>query len=184
MSQYYFAVASLPHLIYNMDKVPPIEQFIEICEKNCSSKDLKLILAASFEDIEQKKIKNTILNNWFIWERNLRNKLVLLRAKKRNVSPEEYIRENPELFVDDKFIREAFEDDSPLEAEDILNYERWSYLDSLEIGHYFDEIKLMIYYLRLQILWRRKDINKEKGTQVFNEILEKFSSEDIPYTIE
>lgn len=176
MSQYYFAVASLPHLTYNMDKVPTIEQFLEICKENLKAKDIKLIKSATFNDLEQKKTNNRILDNWFIWERNLRNKLVLLRAKKKNETPGKYIRKNPELFIDDKFIREAFDDDSPLNAEDILNQERWSYLDQIELGHYFDEIKLFIYYLKLQILWRKKSINKETGSREFNETLEKFSS--------
>jgi hypothetical protein len=181
MSQYYFAVASLPHLTYNMEKVPTVEQFLEICERNLKPRDLELIKAAIFKNIESEKTGNKILDNLFIWEKNLRNRLVFLRAKKRNEPPEKYMRKNPELFIDDRFIREAFEDDSPLDAEDILNRERWAYLDNMELGHYFDEIKLVIYYLKLQILWRKKDLNKEKGAQRFNEILEKFSSEEIPY---
>ena len=177
MSQYYFTVASLPHLTYSMDKIPTIEQFLEICGKNLNTKDFKLIESAVIDDFEDKKSDNKILNNWLIWEKNLRNSLVRLRAKKRNESPDKYLKQNPELFIDDKFIREAFEDDSPLNAEDILNRERWSFLDQLELGHYFDEVKLFVYYLKLQLLWRKNKINKEKGIQNFNEIVESFSSE-------
>ncbi len=184
MSQYYFAVASLPQLVYDMDKIPGIEQFLEICENNVRPGDLALIKSARYDDLEEEKIRNKILNEWFVWEKNLRNTLVLLRSKKRNVSPEKYLRKNPELFIDDTFIREAFEDDSPLEAEDILNCERWSYLDNVELGHYFDEIKLLVYYLKLQLLWRKKGFDKQKGTRKFNEIIENISGnisdEEIP----
>ena len=177
MSQYYFAVASLPHLTYDMEKIPEIDYFLEVCEKNLKARDYKLIKSAVINDLEKKKSNNKILNNWLIWEKNLRNSLARLRARKRNESPEKYLRENPELFIDDKFIREAYEDDSPLNAEDILNSERWDFLDKLEQGHYFDEVRLFVYYLKLQLLWRKNKINKDKGTQRFNEIVETFSSE-------
>lgn len=179
MSQYYFAVASLPHLVYDMEKVPSIEQFLEICETNIKPGDLALIKSARYDDLEGKKVRNKVLKEWLIWERNLRNSLVVLRSKKLHISPEKYLRKNPEIFIDDTFVREAFEDDSPLDAEDILNWERWSYLDNVELGHYFDEIKLVVYYLKLQLLWRKKEIDKQKGTRKFNEIIENLSSEDI-----
>ncbi|MBN2040841.1 MAG: DUF2764 family protein [Spirochaetes bacterium] len=177
MSQYYFAVASLPHLTYDLEKLPEIDNFLQICGENLKTKDFKIIKSAVLDALDKKKIKNKTLNNWLVWEKNLRNSLVRLRAGKKNESPDEYLRNNPELFIDDKFIHDAFEDDSPLNAEDILNRERWSFLDALEKGHYFDEVKLFVYYLKLQLLWRKKRINKEEGSRKFNEIVETFSSE-------
>ena len=86
--------------------------------------------------------------------------------------PKEFERENPDLLLEEKHAREAFEHDSPLAAEDILNWERWSYLEELELGHYFDTDKVLIYYLKLQLLTRIKSFNKEKGTEKFNNIIE------------
>ena len=146
MSQYYFAVASLPQLTYEIEKLPSIDHFLETCEVNVSAGDLKLIKAAIIDDFSTEAVPGRLLKNWYVWEKNLRNKLVLLRARKRDEDPEKYLRENPDLLIDEKIVREAFEHESPLAAEDILNWERWSYLEDVELGHYFDTERLIIYY--------------------------------------
>ena len=172
VNQYYYTVASLPQLSYQMEKIPSVDEFIEICEESLSKNDFKLLKTAVIDDLEPRTVKNQILNTWYIWERNLRNNLVQLRAKRKNVDPQDFERENPDLFHEEKLAREAFEHDSPLTAEDILNWERWSYLEELELGHYFDTDKVLIYYLKLQLLTRIKSFNKEKGTEKFNSIIE------------
>ncbi len=181
MSHYYFTIASLPHLTYDMENLPSIDNFLEICEENISKDDFNLIRSAVINDLEKDRVKNSILSSWYNWERNLRNKLVELRAKKKKEDPEKYKKSNPELLIDDRAVREAFEHESPLTAEDILNWDRWSYLEELELGHYFDTGKLLIYYLKLQLLWRKESFNKEKGTNNFNEIIEKISTEDFSH---
>ncbi|MBN2402167.1 MAG: DUF2764 family protein [Spirochaetes bacterium] len=172
MSQYYFAVASLPHLDYDMEKIPTVEQFLETCENNLKPEHLKLIKSAAFDNLELARTNNKILNNWLAWEKNLRNNLVVLRAENKNEPPEKYLREDQGTLLNYRFISEAYESDSPLNAEDILNLERWSYLDEIEVGHHFDEIKLLVYYIKLQILWRKQSLNKEKGTRKFSQLLE------------
>ena len=49
----------------------------------------------------------------------------------------------------------------------VLLRHRWSLLDDFEVGHYFDIERLIIYYLKLQILWRKQQFNREDGTNVF-----------------
>ncbi len=178
MSHYYFTVASLPHLSYEMENAPKIDDFLITCQENISGKDLEIIKSSIIDDLTKKKTGNSILDSWYAWEKNLRNKLVKLRAKKLKVDAEEFLADTPELLSGDHVTREAFEHESPLIAEDILNWERWSYLDDLELGHYFDLEKLIIYYLKLQILTRKKSFNKERGTEKFNEIIENISKED------
>ena len=70
MAQYYFTAASLPHLSYDMDKFPSIEQFLEICEGNLTKRDFNLLKEASYDDLEDIDTNNRILNDWFIWERS------------------------------------------------------------------------------------------------------------------
>jgi hypothetical protein len=181
MTQYYFLAASLPHLSYDMDKFFSIDQFLETCESSLTVGDFCLLKKASYNDLDEINIKNKILNSWFIWEIHLRNKLVNLRAKKRNENADVYVRRNSSLSIDDKFIQQAFEDESPLEAENILDKERWIFLESMELGHYFDIIKLIVYYLKLQILWRRKYINNERGSKEYNDIINSFQFEDISF---
>jgi hypothetical protein len=178
VSHYYFTVASLPHLSYEMENAPNIDDFLTICDENISSRDLEIIKSSIIDDFNREKPGNSILNSWYGWEKNLRNKLVKLRAKKLKLDPDEFLIDTPELLSGDHITREAFEHESPLAAEDILNWERWSYLEDLELGHYFDLEKLIIYYLKLQILTRKKSFNKERGTEKFNDIIENISKED------
>jgi hypothetical protein len=66
--------------------------------------------------------------------------------------------------------REAFQATSPLDAESVLNKARWEYLELLETGNYFNLSKLIIYFLKLQVLQRKMEIDKEKGKAVFTEV--------------
>ncbi len=178
MSHYYFTVASLPHLSYDMENSPEIDEFLTICEENLKGKDLEIVKSSLIDDLQREKTGTGILDSWYGWEKNLRNKLVLLRAKKLKLDPEEFLVDTPELLSGEHVTREAFEHESPLAAEDILNWERWSFLNELELGHYFDLEKLIIYYLKLQILTRKRSFNKETGTAKFNDIIENISKED------
>ena len=180
MSHYYFLVSSLPYLNYDMEKIPPMEYFLKLCREHTSGNDYDLIKSAVMDDCGQKATSSGILNKWYTGERNLRNKLVILRARKKGVDPERYLRPNPDLSVYERTAQEAFQEDSPLAAENLLNRERWHYLDELELGHYFDTDELIIYYLKLQILWRKMNFDREKGMERYNEIIEKFSGEEFP----
>jgi hypothetical protein len=66
--------------------------------------------------------------------------------------------------------RDAFAQDSPLQAEDILNRGRWMYLDELEAGHYFDIDRILVYALRLQLLARKSLFDAEMGRQMFDKV--------------
>ena len=73
--------------------------------------------------------------------------------------------------------REAAAQESPLAAEELLNRARWSFLDDLEVGCFFTIEKLIIYYLRLQILERKSLFNKEAGTERYKSIYQSITKE-------
>ena len=66
---------------------------------------------------------------------------------------------------------QAFNADSPLMAEEILNKARWRYLDELEFGHYFDIEILVIFFIKLQILERISSFDAEVGSERLNAIV-------------
>ena len=82
-----------------MEKIPSIDEFIEKCDGHLSKKDFGLLKTAVIDDLEPKTVENKILYLWYVWERNLRNKLVQLRAKRKNIDPKEFKRENPSELV-------------------------------------------------------------------------------------
>jgi len=73
--------------------------------------------------------------------------------------------------------REAYNHESPLSGEDILNRARWSHLDELEVGHFFDLDRVIVYYLRLQILARRRIFTRSEGERLFAAINERIMND-------
>ena len=169
MHQYYYAVASLPMLSYDMDTTPEIESFLRMCRQWLSKRDYAILENVSISDLAAKKPDNSALKRWRIWERALRNELTRLRAPKKKIEAEKYLRENPEVWGVDSVAREAYSQESPLAAEDLLNRARWNLFDQLEFGRHFEIEKLLVYHLRLQLLKRKAMLKKEEGTTRFQQ---------------
>ena len=173
MSQYYYVVASLPLLRY--DEQPPItrDYFLTACEGNIEHRHFLLVSRAGIENFDTIDSGSPALDSWTNWEINLRNTLVELRARKTGADPSLYLRDCSYVPGASQVAQEAFSLESPLEAEELLGRGRWNYLDYLEAGHYFDEEKLVLYSLKLQIVERRVQRRAERGEEAFREIVSK-----------
>lgn len=170
MSQYYYAVASLPLLAYEMEKPYSTDAFLLLCREQLSERDYSLLADAGLTWQPGQQATTALLASWWRFDRSLRNELVKLRAAKRGEEAEKYLQGETGVFAAQDLARNAFSQESPLQAEEMLNRARWSYLDELELGHYFDLEKLIIYYFRLQILERKNSFKREKGTENFQTI--------------
>jgi len=95
----------------------------------------------------------------------MRNELVKRRAPKLGLNAEDYMRGNEYDSACARIAEDVFQVESPFTAEEILDRARWRFLEELEIGHYFDIEKLVIYSLKLQILARRSLFSSEKGQE-------------------
>ncbi|MFW5685010.1 MAG: DUF2764 family protein, partial [Spirochaetota bacterium] len=73
--------------------------------------------------------------------------------------------------------REAFSHDSPLSGEDALDRARWRFLDDLEAGHYFDLDRVVIYFLKLQLLARRRLFTRTRGEERYAGITERIMND-------
>lgn len=109
------------------------------------------------------------LKEWVNFEVALRNELVRARAARRKVDPLKFIRlpDNPQAHISHVALA-AYRSISILEAEKILDQERWSFLEHLSFGHYFDFDFLLIYALKLKILERWEKIQKADKQLLFN----------------
>lgn len=165
-NQYYYTVSSLPMLFFDSEKFMTQEEFFECCEATMSEKDFNTLKSAKILPEKNPNI-HSVLTKWNDWENCLRDELVKLRAVKKGVDADKYFSGNSgETGVLD-LAREAFNASSPLDGETLLNKGRWEYLEMLESGHFFDLGKLIIYYLQLQILERKSQMDHEKGQQNF-----------------
>lgn len=135
---------------------PPFtsEKFINMCKDFIPSEDLEMA-------------RNT--EGWPKWQEfdtQLRNELVKIRAAKKRVDPVTYLRHGGSVELSVMHIAlAATRNPSIIEAERVLDQERWHFLDELSIGHYFDIDFLIIYAIKLKILERWAKINSSDPAQ-------------------
>lgn len=167
MGQHYYLVSTLPLLFYHTDQAMSRPEFLELCRPLLAKADFRVLSAAGLSSFATGSSGCVVLDKWLEWEKALRNELVKLRAKKKAVEPEGQLVDYAELLGVAELARQAAAEESPLAAEDRLNRARWDYLDQLEVLHFFDLAKLVIYSLRLQVLERKRLFDRERGKTRF-----------------
>ena len=182
MAQYYYAVTSLPQLLYESEHYSPVDEFLDLCRENRSAGDLRAVLEA--ERLARSDSWDThgkgaaILEGWNRWNRSLRADLAVLRSQALGREPEQ-LPEVERLIGTEEIARETFSQESPLTAEETIERRRWALLDEMEVGHYFDLQKLIVYMLRLTILERKAQFSTDSGLVNFTIIYETITKEQI-----
>lgn len=166
---YYYIIASLPNLDIEGGLIITIQYFLEICSAFLPEKDFQILSISSISNPDDKKV-HKINKKFWIFERSLRNHLVMLRAHKIGLDANNYIKKGEDLFEFHHAAADAFMKDSPIHAEHVLNNARWDYLENLKTGHYFDLDMLIIYYLQLQILQRISCFKVDEGFKKYQSI--------------
>lgn len=173
-SAYYYLIASLPMLDFNLGVPLTYQGFLTRCEEQLSAYDLEIIKRTKITPSETTKDSCSILQIWKEFDTVLRNELVRMRATKTGKDVLRYIHGEDEHnpFVA-HFAHIIFNQTSPLEAEKQFDLTRWEKIEELKMGHFFDIEFLVCFALQLQILERWNKINQEKGTQILEELVEK-----------
>lgn len=175
MSQYYFTVSSMPWLDFDSDPPLSMDTFNDVCESTLSEEDCKLVKKASLDDFDF-ETGNPVLKRWTVFEQSLRNELAKTRGVHLGIDSQQYVRQ----FIDDTttpgIAAAAFKQETPLKTELHLLKERWTFLDELEAGHFFDVENLIVYSLRLQILERKAQFTIDEGNVNFTEIYEQIKT--------
>lgn len=189
MSQYFYAVSTLPLLSFEQEQVPSSAEFLEMCRAHMTPEDFELLSSARLvpggNPVEMSLEFETMLdglstvNHWLTWESRLRDELVRLRAQKLEVEASRYLSDASYVGGAYDTAREALGAASPLAAEEILDRARWRYLDELEAGHFFDIVKLIVYYIKLQILERRSLLKRDRGEERFEKLYSAVMPESI-----
>ena len=172
MGNYYYTVSSLPYLDFDAGLVITMHEFIDICHSTLTEDDFKTVESVSLSELDGMNISVPLIDRWISWESSLRNELVRLRSAALGIEPEGYIKDAEINTEAPGIARTAFKLESALAAEEIINKARWSFLDEVEVGHYFDLGKIIVYSLRLQILERKKMFTVENGDKNFQIIYE------------
>ena len=168
MAEYYYTVASLPMLTLGQEPSISLDYFLENCRYTMSDKDYETLAEAKI--VPGSKSDNSAIQLWQNWERSLRNELSVVRGQKTGIDYEKYLRDGEKATGVFDAVREASNAANPKIGEDILDAARWRYLDEIEGTHSFDLTKLIVYYLKLQLLERRSIMNDKNGREKYQDI--------------
>jgi len=174
-------MAQLPHLIY--DQRPPMscESFKTLAESQLPKKDAALFkfLSLSPDFCEKRKSGCSFIDNWYKWDNSLRLNL----AKQRTIKLKREVTaaEPPDYHMDAAAAAiKAVDEDSPLEAEILLDKARWHAIENLAGNDYFHRNTVFAYYLKLMLIERREAFNVDKGfaeyKTLYASILDDFES--------
>ena len=183
-SNYYYFVASLPHLNYG-DK-PPVSsaEFREQCQASLSKHDNALTRYCYYDaKLAVETIKPTgsaFIDFLMLRERIVTLNLAKLRAERLNrPAPEEA---PPDMPRAEALAKSAFEMDNPLDAELSMDRARWGVLDEMVGVNLFGVNTIYAYLLKLQLLERKQRFNTERGAaeykNIYDTILNEYNSRD------
>ena len=179
---YYYFIASLPHINYG-DK-PPIssENFREQCNQFLSRGDAALVKYCCYDPkvaVETVAPTGSAFIDFHLQrERAMNLTLAGLRAADLGrPSPGDSPRDVPRA---EAAAKAAFEMDDPLEAENSLDRGRWGVLDEMVGLNYFGVNNIFAYLLKLQLLERKLRFDLQKGLadyrELYNAILNDYNS--------
>lgn len=175
MAQYYYAVATLPTLSLEETSYHSPESFLEFMEEQLTASDFHYLQRATIDPPREYREMPAVYIRYARFVVALRNALAKERAAHLEWELEEHLRlddrgetgtTEPEAMTR---AREALNAENPYRAEESLVRAQWALLDDLEVGRFFNVEKLIIYYLRLQLVERFGNMTSERGMDSFDE---------------
>ncbi|MBR2364999.1 MAG: DUF2764 family protein [Lentisphaeria bacterium] len=166
--QFFALKASLPYLKFGVRPFLSRSRFLEYCEAFLEEEELDFLKGLSLAVPEKLPEGDSCEAEYAGYETALRNAVALVRAKKKGIRGDLFLRENTGKAADEdmsSLITVLQNAPDPLEREKILDKARWTRLEELENAHYADLDALSIYCRKLLIL--------EKWTQYQPDAAEK-----------
>lgn len=171
---YIYFIASLPMLHFGAKPPFSSERFLKMCQELILEGDLWILSTLpQAEEYSLKTIEHPLVQRWVEFDLALRNELVRLRAARKHLDPTTYLRHDgysgPSLAP---LALAAQRNPSLIDAEKMLDAQRWKALEELAFGHYFDLDFLIIYAYKLLILERWDKIGSADKTALLEKYLE------------
>lgn len=168
MADYYYFTATLPSLLPGMAPPFSLEEFLEKASRFLNQSDFEVLASASLFTPEAGRAplpasRLSLLKSYYHWENCLRIELARLRAGRLRKPVEKYSLPG-EVDLDAlRVAQAAFAAENPLEAELLIEKERWALIERLALNSYFDLNFLAAYSLKLQVLTRRERFRQADG---------------------
>jgi len=162
---FYYLVASLPELSFDRPTPIALKDFLALCSEHLPAVSCRLLAETDLFQLPASPTRLRVLNVWFELEHMLRNELARLRAQRLGWDVTPHLRSAGRDADLATVAARILQNESPRPAEDELDRARWTFLDGLEFGHYFDLESLALYWLKLRLLERRAVFNKGRGRE-------------------
>jgi hypothetical protein len=157
MDKYYYIISLLPTLAFDKQPDIGVDYFMTEAEKWTSGRDFRLLASLDLGDVEVHPSDPKSLKEIKAAELAIRSDLVSWRREKRAG------REHKPTAFSVSLVKEG----NPLLIEKNLLKLRWDLLSEKELDHHFDLDVLIFYRLKLQILQRLAQFDKEKGLEKY-----------------
>lgn len=171
---YIYLISSLPMLHFGTPPPFSFEKFIQLCQGIISDKDINILKVSVEGGGYTYEGAQPTLRKWHDFEKTLRNELVKIRASRKHIDPIKYLRPgvDTEPFIA-RIAINASRNPSIIEAEVMLDQERWQFLEGLAVGHYFDIDYLIVYVYKLLILEKWDRVRTADKTHILEGALSK-----------
>ncbi len=162
MDKYYYFISTLPMLFF--DREVPLQQddFLDEASKWLSDRDYLTLVSVDMNKMREVKSGHPVVRWYARLEDGLRREVVRRRRAQRNNQD----------YKTGLLPTAVLKEGNPLEVEKKLLKWRWDHLDEKERDYHFDLAYVLIYSLKLQILYRLSTFDKEKGLEKFQNLYE------------
>lgn len=171
MASYHYLISSLPMLSRGKPAPITIADFLSVCESQLTAEDFEALREVKLEP--GGKSSCSVGQGWQAFETYLRNSVVRARASAHGVRPEEWMREEIDVFPG---IQHRFDDAltarEPLTREKIFDDLRWQHIEDSLVGHHFDFDALAGYYLKLQLAAKWARFDTDAGLERYQGLVE------------
>ncbi len=164
MASYYYLLSSLPDLSANEEMPITYDEFVLMCEGNVTGKKYELLKELSLDMTE-----GPVLSKWSEFFNNLTGEINSQRSAALGKSYQAEYDKDP---VNTMIAQAAIGAKTPLEGEKLLLEREFEALDDITCGHYYDDVCLFGYAIKLKLLERQSCFVKEKGQAEFKRLFD------------
>lgn len=142
------------------------------------------------------KSKCSFLRKWGEFDLNLRNVCAAYTARKGGLSPADIVVGNNDItqaiaksssadfglkneITDLEKLIATLEDTNILEKEHRLDMMRWNEAEDISTFDYFNINTVMAYLVKVNLIWRWKQLDRERGEQMFSKLIGELSGKDV-----
>ncbi len=162
MDKYYYFVSQLPALQFGKETPISVEKFLNEASQWLTANDFKLLLKANEIKMPVEKVENRVLQQYFEFDAQVRSDIAHWR----------YAQRREEDFKPSTLSASFMKEGNPLEIEIRIMEKYWNFIDEMERDHHFDITFIIIYFIKLKLLFRLFVFNKETGLQKFGKFCE------------